>query len=514
MKRKNISIIYFFTSLLVLGLTISAYAAAQSDIPEVEYTFPYIGNRVAIWIISEVHLLFGAFILGTPIFIVVCEYIGMRTKDMRYERLAKEVTKVTLLCYAFTVLFGGMFAMFLFALYPKLSAYLLIKFFPIAVGVYSILWVIESTLMYIYWYTWDTVGAKRKGLHLTIGIAVNISGFLTMAAINSVASFMLTPPRPVEGATLWQLVNNATWIPLILHRLLGNICFGGFIAAMIAAYMSIMSKTEEDKAFYDWQGFVGTLIGMAFLLPIPIMGYIYSLEIYKYGAEIGVYQMSDRLSKFYAINGILTGLLFLGANYYIWLSMKRITGAERFRTIIKAGFIVVFISNLIWVIPRHFIATMILEPGMGYNSEAEMVAQAELPNHLAFLALMPAKNIAVTLIILVTLLNYILYWRALKTGKIVWGKIDAMADYVLIFQAFTVIWLMAFMGPVRELNRKFYHVYMHIKDYTPDAFSPTLAYSSVLTTIITWVFFGLLSLAIWLMLHKNISPQKSGSHGD
>ncbi|MFZ3064727.1 MAG: hypothetical protein WA277_05530, partial [Nitrospirota bacterium] len=217
---------------------------------------------------------------------------------------------------------------------------------------------------------------------------------------------------------------------------------------------------------------------------------------------------------FYAINGILTGLLFLGANYYIWLSMKRITGAERFRTIIKAGFIVVFISNLIWVIPRHFIATMILEPGMGYNSEAEMVAQAELPNHLAFLALMPAKNIAVTLIILVTLLNYVLYWRALKTGKIVWGKIDAMADYVLIFQAFTVIWLMAFMGPVRELNRKFYHVYMHIKDYTPDAFSPTLAYSSVLTTIITWVFFGLLSLAIWLMLHKNISPQKSGSHGD
>ncbi|MEK6682888.1 MAG: cytochrome ubiquinol oxidase subunit I, partial [Nitrospirota bacterium] len=113
MKKKNISLIYIFTSLLVLGLTISAYAAAQSDIPEVEITFPYIGNRVAIWIISEIHLLFGAFILGTPIFIVVCEYIGMRTKDMRYERLAKEVTKVTLLCYAFTVLFGGMFAMFL-----------------------------------------------------------------------------------------------------------------------------------------------------------------------------------------------------------------------------------------------------------------------------------------------------------------------------------------------------------------------------------------------------------------
>lgn len=501
MKRKNISWVYFFT-MLFMWRAISAYAASPSDIPEIEITFPYVGNRVIIWLISEIHLLFAAFILGTPIFIVVCEYIGMRTKDQRYERLAKEVTKITLLCYAFTVLFGGMFALFLFTLYPKLTSYLLIKFFPIAVVTYSVLWVIESTLMYLYWYTWDTVGARRKGLHLAMGIGVNIAGFLTLAAINSIPSFMLTPPKPVEGATLWQLVNNATWIPLILHRLFGNVCFGGFIAAMIAGYMSIISKTEEDRAFYDWQGFVGTLIGIAFLLPLPIMGYIYSMEIYRYGAELGVYQMSDRLSMFFEINGILTGIIFVGANYYIWLSMKRITGAERFKSIIKAGFIVVFISNAIWVIPRHFIATMILEPGMGYADEAEMLARAELPSHLAFLSLMFAKNIAVTLIILITLLNYILYWRARKKGEIVWGKIDAMADYVLIFQSFTVIWLMAFMGAVRELNRKFYHVYLHIKDYTVDAFTPTLAYSSILTTIIAAIFFGLLSFATWLMLHK------------
>ena len=271
---------------------------------------------------------------------------------------------------------------------------------------------------------------------------------------------------------------------------------------MVAAYMSLTSTTDEDKAFYDWEGFVGTLIGIAFLIPIPIMGYIYSLEIYRYGAEIGVYQMSDRLSMFFEINGILTGILFLGANYYIWLSMKRIGGAERFAKFIKAGFIVIFVCNAIWIIPRHFIATMILEPGMGYVDEAEMIAKAELPPHLTFLALMMAKNIAAALIIVVTLFNYLLYWRALKTGEIVWGKIDAMANYVLIFLAFTVIWLMAFMGAVRELNRKFYHVYLYIKDYTVDAYTPTLAYSSVLTTFISWMFFALLSFAIWLMLHK------------
>ena len=195
MKCKKALRIQFLAAFFLLVLAFSGYASTLSDIPEVEpITFPYLGNRVAIWIISEIHLLFGAFILGTPIFIVVCEYIGMRSKDPRYERLAKEITKVTLFCYAFTVLFGGVFTLFLFGLYPILTAYLLNKFFPVAVIAYSVFFFSESVLMYMYWYTWDTLGARRKGLHLSMGVGVNILGLLTMAAINSVASFMLTPP--------------------------------------------------------------------------------------------------------------------------------------------------------------------------------------------------------------------------------------------------------------------------------------------------------------------------------
>ena len=514
MRRGTILKVGFLAALFVLAAAASGYAAeiveTLSDVPEpVKVTLPYMSNRTAIWIISELHLLFAAFILGAPMFVVACEYIGMRTKDPRFERLAKEITKVTLLCYAFTVLFGGMFAMFLFGLYPELSGYLFSRFFPVTGAIYSILWVCESTLMYLYWYTWDSVGARHKRLHLCMGIGVNILGLLTLLAINSMASFMLTPPKPVIGATLWEIVNNPTWIPLVIHRIIGNACFGGFIAAMIAAYMFIMAKSDEDRAYYDWQGFVGTLIGMIFLIPLPIAGYIYSKELYTYGAEIGVYQMSDRLSMFFVLHGTLTGILFITANYYVYLSMKRIEGVERLRRIVKYSFLLMFICTAVWITPRHFIATMILEPGMGYATEAEMVRLAELPPSLSFLALMPAKLVAVSVIILVTLVNYILYFRALMTGKIIWGKIDAAASYTLIFLAFTVIWIMVFMGAVRELNRKFYHVYLHIKDYTPDSFSPTLAKTALMTTMIAAIFFGILSFIIWLMLHKKGDASKA-----
>src|SRR5678815_158303 len=71
-----------------------AYAQVSGASP---VEFPYTGNRTAVWIVAQLHTLFGAFILGAPIFIVISEWLGYRKQDLRYDRLAKEVTKVTVI---------------------------------------------------------------------------------------------------------------------------------------------------------------------------------------------------------------------------------------------------------------------------------------------------------------------------------------------------------------------------------------------------------------------------------
>src|SRR5262245_14395424 len=58
---------------------------------------PYTGNRTAVWIVAQLHTLFGAFILGAPIFIVTSEWLGYRKQDLRYDRLAKEVNMDTVI---------------------------------------------------------------------------------------------------------------------------------------------------------------------------------------------------------------------------------------------------------------------------------------------------------------------------------------------------------------------------------------------------------------------------------
>ena len=54
--------------------------------------------------------------------------------------------------------------------------------------------------------------------------------------------------------TVWDAVNNFTWMPVNIHRLVGNIAFGGSIVAAYAAFRFLVAKTKEDKAHYDWDG--------------------------------------------------------------------------------------------------------------------------------------------------------------------------------------------------------------------------------------------------------------------
>src|SRR5437867_9334111 len=75
---------------------------AAADTANAYRDFPVIGSRAAIWIAAEIHLMFAAFVLGVPIFAVVAEAIGIFGKDQRYDRLAKEFTRLLLIAYSAT----------------------------------------------------------------------------------------------------------------------------------------------------------------------------------------------------------------------------------------------------------------------------------------------------------------------------------------------------------------------------------------------------------------------------
>lgn len=561
MKTLNRSLLIF----LALGLSGGGIAFGQvPDAPLVD--FPYSGNRTAVWVVAQLHILFAAFILGAPIFAVVAEWLGYKNNDPKYDRLAKEVIKVTVILYSMTALTGGLFIFVLLGTYPDFSTWLIKHFFLVFAVIYPLLFILETIILYTYFYSWDSMKGAKKGRHIALGILLNIVGTVTLFVIDGPTSFMNTPAKAVEGlslvefiqtASLWDKMANFSWMPLNLHRLVGNVTFGGFIAGLIAAYMFMGSKTDEERAYYDWMGFVGNMIGVGALLLLPFMGYLLAYELCDYDASICPYMMADQLSMFFEMQGAMIGLIFLASNYYIWLSLKRIQGVEQVRisgfvavvvlfmpaimgftwkmfpppewqslivlgilvvlpvvlgkipglknftvsafTMIKIGFLMIVVADAIWMTPHGFV------PTQGLATE-----ELELPSWAGELALMPAKNAAAFTLVFLTVVNYILYNRAIKRGTIMWGKIDFASQFVLIFLAFSAIWTMGLMGTVRSLTRKYYHVYNLVPDFTPEAFTPTLAYSAWWITGVTIVFYAVVSFAILVTL-KAGSPKSATS---
>src|SRR5918995_4880883 len=247
-NRWRQSLLVMFGMLGLVALLGGVAYAQVPGAPPVE--FPYTGNRTAVWIVAQLHILFAGFILGAPIFIVISEWLGYRKQDPRYDRLAKEVTKVTVILYSMTALTGGLFIFVLLATYPQFTTWLINHFFLIFAVIYPLLFIAETIVLYLYFYSWDALKGEKKGRHIAIGILLNLIGTVTLFLIDGPTSFMNTPVKaegvsPAEflaTASIWDKIFNYSWMPLNLHRLVGNVTFGGFVAGLIAAYMYMAAK--------------------------------------------------------------------------------------------------------------------------------------------------------------------------------------------------------------------------------------------------------------------------------
>jgi hypothetical protein len=226
---------------------------------------------------------------------------------------------------------------------------------------------------------------------------------------------------------------------------------------------------------------------------LPLAGYIYAKELFEYDATISTFLMADKLSSFFVIQGLLVSLLFLGANYYMWQSIQRIDGAERFMGYMRPTFAVIFICSAIWLTPQTFLPDLTSDPPGGVSFAAVTITE-----RMTFLGLMMAKALAVTGIIVFTFLTYMVYRRAGATGTVRWGHMAPQGQYALIFLPAVAVYTMSLMGPIRELARQDWHVYQSVRDLTPYWFTPTLGHTSVMAGITTLTFFAFMAVIFWM----------------
>jgi hypothetical protein len=115
--------------------------------------------------------MFGAFVVGVPLFILIIEIMGAATKSQRHDDLAHEFTRLLSVAFSTTATFGGILVFFLIGLYPTFTTFLARIFFPSMV-VYVFLFFGESFSMYLYYYGWEALKGTSRRLGTMLGTAV------------------------------------------------------------------------------------------------------------------------------------------------------------------------------------------------------------------------------------------------------------------------------------------------------------------------------------------------------
>ncbi|MDP6980707.1 MAG: cytochrome ubiquinol oxidase subunit I [Myxococcota bacterium] len=391
----------------LLACFVAAPVLAQDVVGEAQYrSIGDLDSRMIMWVVAELHLMFGAFVLGVPIFAIIVEIIGIQTGDKRYDDMAHEFTKLLSAAFATTAALGGLLGFLLFGLYPQFMGHLTGVFHG-SMYVYALLFFGETFSLYIYYYSWDRL-ADRKWVHVAVGGALNFFGLAIVLVANSWASYMMSPvgldpdTLAFNGDT-WGALINPLWLPLNVHRLLANIVFGGFVvAAYSAVRFLVTAKNDEERAHYDWMGYVGNFVGILALIPLPFAGYYLGREVYSVSPVMGNNMMGGAFSWTFILQALLIAMIFLAANYYFWTSMDRIQGSNRYAGSIKWMLFLLLAAFAVWMTPHN----------LPLSAAEQIRIGGQYHPVLKYLGLMPAKNAVVNLIILVTFANFLIYRRA------------------------------------------------------------------------------------------------------
>ncbi|MGD9852613.1 MAG: cytochrome ubiquinol oxidase subunit I [Nitrospirales bacterium] len=524
-------------------------------------------SRVLIWIANQQHLYYGSFVLAVPIFCMIIEFVGMMTKDRgmakKYDQLAYDFIRISLTAYSLTAILGGILLFTFLTLYPTFFSYLSGIFRPV-MHIYALLFVAESGTLYIYYYGWDRMKeGVLKWVHLSIAVVLNAIGTVLMFLANSWIAFMMSPAGVDEQGqylgNIWHAIHSALWNPLNVHRILGNMAFGGSVVAAYAAYRFLSAKSDEERAHYDWMGYVAMFIAVIFLIPLPFAGYWLMREVYAYRQQMGITLMGGLLAWLFIIQATMIGALFLSTSYYLWQCFGRMPGAERFQRYIKYLVFIAVVGLLVFITPHTIVMTPAELKAMGGQQHPV------LGNY----GVMSAKNGGINMLIIVTIISFIWYqrgnlipvvpWKRLgnvfmicffvmgslniiwlaiygyyipanvriglsvpqvattmsclllmaplnllmlkgakSAGPIRWGKMPPRSQYALIALATEFTWMMALMGYIRSSVRLFWHVNEVMRDNSPWAYTHTIGFAANMISFNVLLFWLTILFVFWL----------------
>jgi cytochrome d ubiquinol oxidase subunit I len=401
---------------------------------------PIIGKNVTIAVLVQSHILIATFIIGAVLIAATSEYLGMVTKQPRYERFARNLARFVVLLFASGAALAVTFVLALVTLFPVFFSYLQNIFFWVFL-VEAFMFLGQIIIVYAWYNVWDKL-AYRKSLHVVFGFIAGFMGLMAMTMIDAVASYMLTPAEAPVGDVARTFLNQ-TNVPLNMHRFVGNFSYAGFLIAGWGAWRYLRSTREDDREYYDWMGHFGVIWGFGFLILQPVIGYGYLKGIRESAPEaFNTIMLGDQSWLFLLLMLWVATMSIASVAYFVHKLRFAVKPMPVLRqlSVGALGFTALF--AVLNIIPSD----LYLVPQIG-------LVFGEKGNYVPLGGMYPWKYIGLIGLMLVGFFVVALYLKA-AAGGFHWGRASRWSQFALMTCSVIVVLTMVTMGYTRESARR------------------------------------------------------------
>jgi len=215
-------------------------------------------------LIAVLHVFVSHFAVGGGAYLVLTERWAYRKSD---EALLAYVRRYSKFFALVTVVFGavtGVGIWFVIGLVSPEATSSLIHSFVWGWAIEWVFFFVEIAAALVYAYNWETLDRRT---HLAIGCIYFIAAWASLAIINGIITYMLTPGRWLQTKNFWDGFFNPTYWPSLVMRTLFAMALAGLWGVVTASKLDGITRARVSRWAGSW-----LVTGLA-LLPLTAWWY-------------------------------------------------------------------------------------------------------------------------------------------------------------------------------------------------------------------------------------------------
>lgn len=226
---------------------------------------PFLGSGLVVAIIAVIHILISHLAIGGGAFLFVAELWSNRQEDGA--RIRDWLHQYATYFLVYTTVFGavtGVGIWFAIQLANPEATSLLIHQFVFAWAIEWVMFLVELTVLYLYYYGWKT---NSRGYQTFLAGAYFVIAWLSLFVINGIITFMLTPGGwTLENTDIAAGFFNPGYLPSLLIRTVVMFLLGGLFGIIVGSRLRDEDPLKEKVILFSTKWILPAAVAAPFLM--------------------------------------------------------------------------------------------------------------------------------------------------------------------------------------------------------------------------------------------------------